>query len=200
MYSVNKRAGNAICQPISVADFQYRYKVWSRRPLVIRVARPGDRDQVIAVINAVAGERRYLQTDRYVPTPAWEQLLGESANPKRGLLLTVVESDKRIVGFARLTREGEQPPQRSVGSIGMALLPSFRYQGIGTRMLGQIIASAPEFQFCTLTADILADNLVSLRLFNKYKFVPEVVQEIYLPFRKTRVAQITVESSVQEEA
>ncbi len=77
---------------------------------LIRTARSGDRDQVIAVINAVAGERRYLQTDRYLPTPAWEQVLGEGVDPKQGLLLMVVESDRRIVGFARLTREGEQPP------------------------------------------------------------------------------------------
>lgn len=159
----------------------------------VRLACPADREQIIRLIDTVAGERRYLQTDRYVPTPAWEQLLSKGVNLREGLLLLVIESGEQTIGFARLTPDLGHPSGRLAGNIGITLLPAYRSQGIGTFALGWLMACAARLQYQTLTANILSTNLRSLRLFRKFGFAPAAVKKIYLPFVGSESEEVTVE-------
>ena len=81
-----------------------------------------------------------------------------------GQLLLVVTDEERIVGFGRLTTDQVIDPSRTTGNIGLALLPAYRYRGIGRTILGRLIAQAPQLGFSRLNAAILAHNTASLRL------------------------------------
>jgi RimJ/RimL family protein N-acetyltransferase len=140
----------------------------SLQDVSIEIDRPDDREQIISIINAVAAEKIYLQTDSYQPTPLWERLLDEGRNHHDGLALFVVQYKGVIFGFGRLNPD--EFLGRSVGNVGILLLEPFRSKGIGTELLGFLIMKAPEFGFSSLSANILANNLISRRLFSHYGF------------------------------
>lgn len=164
--------------------------------LSIRPARPGDAPAVVAVINAVCAERIYLFTDRYVPTPQWEAVLNRSeetsrhAAPRCLLLLPVVEG--RIIGWCRAF-EGTTSTTRHVADIGIGLLPPYRGQGIGTRLLEQTVAWAVEQGFSKLTADTFSTNLRARALFRKLGFVETGVRYRQYKINDDEVDQILLE-------
>lgn len=136
----------------------------------LRIASPHDRDAIITVINSVAGERKYLQTDRYCPSPAWERLLSFGINVEEGLLLLVAESNDKIVGFARLSPDSEHPLGRNAGNIGLAFLPLYRSKGFGATILNKLIGYAADLNYRVLTADVLETNICSKKLFARHDF------------------------------
>ena len=67
----------------------------------IRQSQREDASQIVNNINAVCSESVYLLTERYVPTPQWEQALSvPSASPDHLLLVPVV--DRRVIGWCRI--------------------------------------------------------------------------------------------------
>lgn len=192
MFTVYAIPTNDTFHELASPTIRQEKTVWLRS-LAIRPARPEDGERIIHLIDVIAGERQYLQTERYCPTPIWEQLLRECISRESGLLLLVVEVQKQVVGFARLTPDREHPLGRSAGNIGIALLPAYRSRRIGTFVLSQLMACAASLGFQTVTANILATNVRSLRLFQKYGFVLTKTRNIYLPFTETEVEEVTVE-------
>lgn len=142
----------------------------SPHSLRIRIASSQDRDDIIAVINLVAGERKYLQTERYCPSPVWERLLSYGINIEEGLLLLVAESNGKIVGFARLSPDSEHPLERNAGNIGLAFLPLYRSKGFGATILSKLIDYAIQLNYRVLTADVLETNICSKKLFVRRGF------------------------------
>ncbi len=167
--------------------------------IAIRLAQPDDRERIIRLIDTVAGERRYLQTDHFHSTSIWEQALREGANIRDGLLLLLTETRGRAVGYARLTTDWDHPQKRFAGNIGIALLSPYRSQGIGTALLHELIEFAPRFGFQTLTAHILATNTRSLCLFRRFDFAPASTRNIYLAFAGCETQEITVELALPQE-
>lgn len=159
--------------------------------LWLRPARAADRTKIIQLINCVTSEHHFLYTNRYEPNPTWEQLLGQGLNLEEGLLLLIVETLADVVGFIRLSRTSPVPAARSVGDIGIALLPQYRSLGIGTSLLGICIAAAPTLGFTELRADMMAENEIVRRLFRHFNFVMSEPQPTYLPYRQIWIAQIT---------
>lgn len=157
----------------------------------VRVARPEDRGGVIDVINAVAAEHRYLQTDRYYPTPTWERMLLQTQDVTFGLLLVATDKE-RIIGFGRLTVDDGIERTRLTGNIGLALLPTYRHCGIGRMLLGRLTAWAPELEFVRLNAAILVNNSASLRLFHGAGFQELHRRTIYLPYADGPTEEVIV--------
>ena len=159
----------------------------------LRIISTSDRNKIIEVINVVAGEGKYLQTNQYVSTPVWESLLVEGINVKRGLLLLAVEDQGMIVGFARLYPDDEHGFGRRAGNIGIALLRSYRSRGIGAIILRALIACAVELDYDVLTANILESNIRSRRLFARQGFKEVNCQNIYLVFLNDHVNELYYE-------
>ncbi|MDP1544834.1 MAG: GNAT family N-acetyltransferase [Anaerolineales bacterium] len=158
--------------------------------ITYRCYREHERDQVIRVIDQVAAERVFLQTERYEPSPDWELLLAKGSNIRSGYLLIVVKKEDEIVGFGRLFPAGQH--KREVGIIGIVLLPKYRHQGIGAKILDLILAVSPDFGYQTLMADILAHNFISLHLFQKQGFVEHSRRSLPAPFPGGVVEEIQV--------
>jgi RimJ/RimL family protein N-acetyltransferase len=153
---------------------------------------PAEKKNLVKVIDSITGERRYLQTDRYIPTPDWERVLEFGCLPDEGRLLLVVKYKYKLIGFARLFPEEMEGIR--VGNIGIGLLKAFRHRGIGTRLLGHIVQIAPTLGYPSLTADILCSNVVSLRLFSHFGFKPIQERERNLPFLDGVTKEVTVQA------
>jgi RimJ/RimL family protein N-acetyltransferase len=163
------------------------------KPIRLRIASGADRKDIIDVINSVAGERKYLQTSRYCPTPTWERLLAEGMHAEDGLLLLAVESQEGMIGFARLNPDTEHVLGRKAGNVGIALLRSYRSLGIGAIILRVLSACALELGYGVLTANILESNLRSRRLFSRFGFRNINCRSIFLVFVHDHVNELYCE-------
>ena len=161
--------------------------------LRLRIASASDRANIIELINLVAGERKYLQTDRYCPTPAWEQLLVDGININEGLLLILIENKNEIVGFARLSPDLDHPLGRRAGNIGIALLPLYRSRGFGATILNRLIDYAIILNYQILTANILETNIRSQKLFMRRGFSVTNCREMFLQFLDIFVNELCYE-------
>lgn len=165
--------------------------------ITIRVGCRRDRHAITQLINCVAAEQQYLQTDRYCSTPLWEQALQEGMNRCAGVLLLVVVAKQEIIGFGRLTPDDTNGVDRTVGNIGIALLPPYRSRGIGSQVLTTLLLAAPDLAFRRMTAAILETNIRSRNLFCKFGFQLIAQHQIRLPFlRQDLVDELLYELEV----
>lgn len=131
---------------------------------------------MVNLINAVASEKIHLQTEVYQSTPAWEHLLSKGISHRDGFVLLVAELGGQIVGFARLVSGTCGPKDRHVGNVGIAVQREYRGAGIGSMLLRELLRLAPQLGCLKLTADIIASNDRSRRLFEKFGFFAEGVR------------------------
>jgi RimJ/RimL family protein N-acetyltransferase len=133
------------------------------RSLVVRPAVPAEASQIIAVVDSVCRERRYMMTDRFVPGPAWREALG-MAQPSGWKLLLVAECEGRIVGWCRIFADTVSPFARHTAELGVGVLKPYREIGIGTHLLRQAIRAARWVRLEKLTATAFAINERALNL------------------------------------
>lgn len=123
--------------------------------LVLRLANPGDLDEVAAMharCSAYALYRRYLAGSG--PTPAQLTRLLE---PKRGATLVAVTSGGQVIGAANLIGEGE------MAEAAVLVQDDWQRQGIGTAMLRRLLAMARPAEFAAVVVHTHADNSPMLR-------------------------------------
>ncbi len=118
-------------------------------------------------------------------------MLGKGVDRQCGRLLIVVKARNLIAGFGRLFPAEQW--KRNVGNVGIVLLPRYRYKGVGTRLLGLIVDVAPAYGYGFLTADILADNFISLRLFQSRGFMEYSRRRLNLPHRPAVVEEVRMQ-------
>ena len=134
------------------------------RPLVVRPAVAVEAPQIIAAVDAVCRERRYMMTDHFEPGPAWKEALGMA--PLSGWkLLLVAECEGRIVGWCRVFAETVSPFARHVAELGIGVIKPYREIGIGTHLLRRAIKTAREARLEKLIATAFAINERALNLF-----------------------------------
>lgn len=151
----------------------------------------GEHEQVIDIIDQVAVEGKFLQTGSYVPTTDWECVFGHGVDRQGGRLLIVVKAQDTAVGFCRLFPAEQRA--RTVGNVGIVLLPRYRHIGVGTQLLTIIIGAASYYGYGFLTADILADNFISLRLFQACGFTEYSRRRLNLSHRSAAVEEVRMQ-------
>ncbi len=164
------------------------------------MARPVDREQIVALINQVAGERRYLQTICYQPNAAWEKLLRVGYDLQAGMCLLTLAEGKKISGMARLFPDRQDFPERPTGNVGLALAPAWRGRGWGTELLICLIACAQRMGYVFLRAEVLQSNQPSLMLFQKFGFTVTNHHKMYWKARQAWVNEVTVERCIKRPA
>jgi RimJ/RimL family protein N-acetyltransferase len=164
--------------------------------MVLRSARSGDREQIIALINVVAGEKRHLQTICYQPSAAWEKLLRVGYDFHSGMHLLVLTNGKKIFGVGRLSVDRQNSPDRPTGNLGLVIAPAWRGQGWGKKLLATLIFCARQIGYEYLRAEILQCNQRSLKLFQNFSFAATHIHKIYWPARQAWVDEVTVERCI----
>jgi len=124
-----------------------------------------DSGSLIAAINAVCGEGRWMSTPCYQPTPAWRHALDTPACPTHSLV--IVEDNSRIVGWCRTFPDDGRNRQ---AELGIGLLPAYRNRGVGTYLVRQSLAWAKNVGLNQVVLTATVDNSRALRVFKKCRF------------------------------
>jgi RimJ/RimL family protein N-acetyltransferase len=154
-----------------------------------------DRCAVLKTIQSIGAERQYLFTDRYISTPDWEHALNTEPFHTNHALF-ILEHQQALIGFVRLFPDGDDSNSYSeiprAGNIGIAIMPQFRSRRIGTQALEQMIVIARWMNYARLTANILASNFRSVRLFKGRGFVETERRQLYLDYLKEEVDELVM--------
>ncbi len=123
-----------------------------------------DRPSLIATINTVCAEGKWMETLCYEPTPAWEHALTVPDCPCHLLLVAV---DSRVIGWCRVFRDAGS---QTSADIAIGLLTEYREQGLGSQLFGQAITWAYENDLARLHLKTRVNNARAIHLFEKYRF------------------------------
>lgn len=139
------------------------------RDFSIRRAVPSDAPNVIALIDAVGAEGLWLATERFVPTPQWENVLYHPDADSRAILI-VAETQERIVGWCRVFPHIFGNKSRHVADVGIGVHQDFRGRGIGNALMQNAIVWARENGFEKLMLDLYSTSETAKRLFENVGF------------------------------
>jgi RimJ/RimL family protein N-acetyltransferase len=135
-----------------------------------RPSTPDDAVELSHCVGVVARERRYLAT-----------VSGFTEDETRAFLRNFVENggiqvlaldEGAVVGWCDVSPlhwEG----MRHVGRLGMGLLPAYRGQGLGRRLLQETLDRAFATGLRRIELDVFASNLAAQRLYARAGFVIE---------------------------
>lgn len=174
-------------------------KILFQHGLNLRLTTPADRAQLIALIEEICAEKRYMQTVRFEPAPAWEAVLQAPFDPAAGRCLLLVCRGRQIKGFTRVFPDAATSPTRRIGNIGIALAKGLRNRGIGKILLASLLKRISLMPYDALRADILSTNHRSLGLFSRFGFFPIQSRRIRWPATGGWIDELIVERSVSVE-
>ncbi|MHB8266842.1 GNAT family N-acetyltransferase [Bradyrhizobium sp.] len=125
-------------------------------------------------LDIVARERRYLAFLEAPPIAAARTFVLD--NIKRGQLQFVaVSAEGEVVGWCDVTPLS-RPIQAHRGVFGIGLLPQFRGQGIGTKLIRSALAAARAFGLHRVELTVREHNTGAIELYKKAGFAIEGVQ------------------------
>jgi ribosomal protein S18 acetylase RimI-like enzyme len=129
-------------------------------------------------LDLVARERRYLS---FSEAPALESTRAFVLDMiAHGYPQLVALSDGEVVGWCDVTPKSG-PIDARIGVLGMGLLPQFRHQGIGSRLMARALADARAFGFSRVELAVYRSNANAIRLYEKAGFVIKAVQPAAAP-------------------
>lgn len=136
--------------------------------LVIRARRPADAEAVATLHNLPGFRAGTLRTPFHSPEEIRKGIEGLAA----GNMALVAELDGRIVGDIGLNRLSGR--RNHVASIGMGVHDDFTGRGIGSALLGEIVATADAWlNIRRLELTVFTDNVPAIALYQRFGFVRE---------------------------
>jgi RimJ/RimL family protein N-acetyltransferase len=123
------------------------------------------------VLDAVAREQRFLA---FLEAPPFEQLRHFVLNNiDEGYPQFVVLIDSEIGGWCDVIPNSRRAAQAHCGTLGMGLLPRFRGQGIGRRLMQRTLGAALEFGLTRIELTVRETNVNAIALYKKFGFEAE---------------------------
>ncbi|WP_334361238.1 MULTISPECIES: GNAT family N-acetyltransferase [unclassified Bradyrhizobium] len=124
-------------------------------------------------LDSVARERRYLA---FLEAPPLESIRDFILNNiKQGYPQLVAVSAGEVVGWCDVM-PNQRPVRAHVGVLGMGLLPEFRRQGIGGRLIRQTLDAVRDFGLRRVELTVRENNAVAIDLYRKFGFATEGLQ------------------------
>ena len=124
-------------------------------------------------LDIVARERRYLAFLEAPPLEATRAFILDII--EQGYPQFVALSGGEVIGWCDVTPK-PRPIYAHNGVLGMGLLPQFRRQGIGERLIRQSLAAAQAFGLHRIELTVREDNSNAIALYKKVGFAIEGVQ------------------------
>jgi RimJ/RimL family protein N-acetyltransferase len=124
-------------------------------------------------LDVVARERRYLAFLEAPPFEATRAFILD--NIEHGYPQFVAMLEGEVVGWCDVTPK-PRPIHAHCGVLGMGLLPRFRGQGLGTRLILRALDAARTYGLTRVELTVREDNETAIALYKKVGFVIEGVQ------------------------
>jgi RimJ/RimL family protein N-acetyltransferase len=138
--------------------------------ITLRPSTPDDATGVSACVDAVARERRYLGNVCGFTADETCSFLASLA--EKGGVQIIALAESVVIGWCDVTVmpfEG----MRHVGRLGMGLLPAYRGQGLGRRLLRVVLSRVFAGGLLRIELEVFASNLAAIRLYEREGFVTE---------------------------
>lgn len=121
-------------------------------------------------LGAVASEQIYLEM---IAAPPFERVAKVQADQlaANGSVFYAVDGEK-VVGWAEIFPE-PSPRQAHRGGLGMACLPEYRGQGIGSKLLDAVLDHAKASGIEKVELQVYTSNQSAIKLYEKFKFETE---------------------------
>ncbi|WP_316181309.1 MULTISPECIES: GNAT family N-acetyltransferase [unclassified Bradyrhizobium] len=124
-------------------------------------------------LDHVARERRYLS---FVQAPPLESTRAFILNNiHEGYPQFVALSAGEVVGWCDVTPKSG-PIDARIGVLGMGLVPQFRHQGLGRRLMAAALEAARAAGFSRVELTVYRSNTNAIRLYQKAGFLLKAVQ------------------------
>lgn len=121
-------------------------------------------------LSSVAKERIYVEM---IEAPPLEKVASFQRDliSKNGPVYYALDGDK-VIGWCDVFPE-KNPRQSHRGSLGMAILPEFRGQGIGSQLLEKVIEHAKTVGLEKIELHVYTSNVSAVALYKKFGFEQE---------------------------
>jgi putative acetyltransferase len=121
-------------------------------------------------LSIVASERVYIEM---IEAPPLEKVSSFQSNLilKNGPVYYAINND-RVVGWCDVFPE-ENPRQSHRGGLGMGLLPEFRGQGLGSKLLSAVLDHAKRFGLEKVELHVYTSNIAGVTLYKNFGFEQE---------------------------
>jgi len=126
-----------------------------------------------SALDQVAREKRYLAMIEAPPLEQVASFVGE--NIKKGIAQFVALSGGEVVGWTDIVPAWAHGVCHR-GSVGMGVLPQFRGQGIGRRLLEACIAKSWANGLTRVELEVRADNMNAVHLYERLGFKREGIK------------------------
>ena len=121
-------------------------------------------------LDVVAREHRYLIFQEAPPLESTRKFIAQVL--AKGWSQFYALHDGKVVGWCDVVRH-ERPGMARIGRLGIGILPEFRGQKIGPRLLAATIADAFEKGIARIELEVFATNARAIALYKKFGFVEE---------------------------
>ena len=138
--------------------------------ITTRCSTPEDAEALASCVDAVARERRYLGNTSGFSAEQTRSFI-TSFRDSAGIQIVVL-ADAGIVGWCDVTPvpfEG----MGHVGRLGMGLLPAFRGQGLGGRLVREALSQVFAQTLKRVELEVFASNKIAIRLYEREGFMIE---------------------------
>ena len=144
---------------------------------MIKFIRPEERyiKSYWETFDAICRENIYLAASEAFPLESTIEFV-KSAIERNIPFLFVIDTDiDKCVGWC-----DAMPKTESVGYLGTGLLPEYREQGIGKRLIEEIISLSKEYGYHSIELDVRSSNSRAIHVYKQMGFaVTNVVKDGY---------------------
>ena len=127
-------------------------------------------DRFWRALDVVAREHRYLIFQEAPPLESTRNFITQVL--AKGWSQFYALYDGKVVGWCDVVRD-ERPGMTHVGRLGIGLLPEFRGQKIGARLLAATISDAFQKGLTRIELEVYAGNARAIALYKKFGFIEE---------------------------
>ncbi|MBP1857930.1 GNAT family N-acetyltransferase [Rhizobium herbae] len=163
-----------------------------KNALHIRASRPGDHEQIAAVMNQPQVRRGTLRMPHTRP----EEVLSWLEKPSEGGLQLVAERDGVILGAAGLHRQAGR--RHHAAMLGMSVHDAHHRQGIGKALLSELIDAADKWlNIVRIELTVFTDNAAAIALYQAAGFEAEGIHHAYA-FRDGKFADVLAMARIRK--
>ena len=163
----------AVTPPAYPADLEREIALWDGTRLRLRPIRPDDAPRLVehyARLSAHSAYQRFFAAMRRLP-PDWARFLAE-VDYRRRLALVVERGPREAPELIAVARY-EPTDRPDTAEVAFVVLDGWQGKGIGTALLGDLLAAAEARGVRRFRAWVLADNPRMLDLLDRFTDVKE---------------------------